>query len=138
MAKVKVGILGSGNIGTDLMYKLVKSDGNMELALVAGIDPGSEGLARAQAKGIRTSSQGIDAILAEQAKLMEAYGADCVYVVDSAGALVQTGVRERVAALKEALSIEVGFHAHNNLGLAMGNTLTALEAGADQIDGTLR
>ena len=77
-------------------------------------------------------------VLVEQAKLMESYGADCVYVVDSAGALVQTDVRERVSALKEALSIEVGFHAHNNLGLAIGNTMTALEAGADQIDGTLR
>ena len=36
------------------------------------------------------------------------------------------------------MSIEVGFHAHNNLGLAIGNTMTAIEAGADQIDGTLR
>lgn len=77
-------------------------------------------------------------VLAEQAKLMESYGADCVYVVDSAGALVPEGVKERVSALKNALSIEVGFHAHNNLGLAIGNSLAALEAGADQIDGTLR
>lgn len=77
-------------------------------------------------------------VLAKQAKLMESYGADCVYVVDSAGALVQEGVRERVAALKDTLSIQVGFHAHNNLGLAIGNTITALEIGADQIDGTLR
>jgi 4-hydroxy 2-oxovalerate aldolase len=77
-------------------------------------------------------------VLVEQAKLMESYGADCVYVVDSAGALVQSGVRERVSALKEALSIAVGFHGHNNLGLAIGNTITALEAGASQIDGTLR
>jgi 4-hydroxy 2-oxovalerate aldolase len=77
-------------------------------------------------------------VLAKQAKLMESYGADCVYVVDSAGALVQSGVRERVSALKDAVSIDVGFHAHNNLGLAIGNTITALEAGADQIDGTLR
>ena len=63
MTKVKAAILGSGNIGTDLMYKILKNDGNMELALVAGIDPDSEGLARAQAKGIRTSHHGIDAIL---------------------------------------------------------------------------
>lgn len=77
-------------------------------------------------------------VLAEQAKLMESYGADCVYVVDSAGALIQSAVRERVSALKEALTIEVGYHAHNNLGLAIGNTIAALEAGADQIDGTLR
>lgn len=78
------------------------------------------------------------AVLAEQAKLMESYGADCVYVVDSAGALVPDGVRERIAKLKESLSIHVGFHAHNNLGLAIGNTIAALEEGADHIDGTLR
>ncbi|WP_068675436.1 4-hydroxy-2-oxovalerate aldolase [Oceanobacillus sp. Castelsardo] len=77
-------------------------------------------------------------VLVRQAELMESYGADCVYVVDSAGALVPQGVRDRVSALKDALSIEVGFHAHNNLGLAIGNTVAALEAGADQIDGTVR
>ncbi|WP_067726940.1 4-hydroxy-2-oxovalerate aldolase [Oceanobacillus damuensis] len=77
-------------------------------------------------------------VLARQAKLMESYGADCVYVVDSAGALVPQDVRERVSALKDALSIDVGFHAHNNLGLAIGNTVAALEAGADQVDGTVR
>ena len=63
MTKIKVGILGSGNIGTDLMYKILKNDGNMELAIVAGIDPQSEGLARAREKGIRTSHHGIDAIM---------------------------------------------------------------------------
>ncbi|MGJ9459826.1 4-hydroxy-2-oxovalerate aldolase [Oceanobacillus sp. CF4.6] len=77
-------------------------------------------------------------VLARQAKLMESYGADCVYVVDSAGALVPQDVRERVSALKDALSIDVGFHAHNNLGLAIGNTVAALEAGANQVDGTVR
>lgn len=77
-------------------------------------------------------------VLAQQAKLMESYGADCVYVVDSAGALVPQEVRDRVSALKDALSIDVGFHAHNNLGLAIGNTVAALEAGADQVDGTVR
>ena len=63
MAKIKVGILGSGNIGTDLMYKILKNDGDMELALLSGIDPGSEGLLRARDQGIRTSHNGIDAIL---------------------------------------------------------------------------
>lgn len=77
-------------------------------------------------------------VLAEQAKLMEKYGADCVYVVDSAGAMLPSDVEARVQALKNALTIEVGFHAHNNLGLAIGNTLAAMAAGADQIDGTLR
>ncbi|GIK37827.1 MAG: 4-hydroxy-2-oxovalerate aldolase [Chloroflexota bacterium] len=76
--------------------------------------------------------------LAEQARLMESYGADCVYIVDSAGAMLPADAATRVKALKEALSVRVGFHAHNNLGLAIGNTLAAVEAGADQIDGTLR
>jgi len=76
--------------------------------------------------------------LARQARLMEQYGADCVYVVDSAGALLPNGAAARVSALKQALKIQVGFHAHNNLGLGIGNTLAAVEAGADQIDGSLR
>lgn len=76
--------------------------------------------------------------LAEQALLMESYGADCVYIVDSAGALLPDGAAARVKALKEALAIQVGFHAHNNLGVAIGNTIAAIEAGADQVDGTLR
>ncbi len=76
--------------------------------------------------------------LAEQALLMESYGADCVYVVDSAGALLPDGAAARVRALKQALKIQVGFHAHNNLGLGIGNTLAAVEAGADQVDGCLR
>lgn len=77
-------------------------------------------------------------LLAEQALLMEAYGADCVYVVDSAGAMLPQDVAARVAALKGALRCQVGFHAHNNLGLAIGNSLSALAAGAAQIDGCLR
>lgn len=76
--------------------------------------------------------------LAEQALLMESYGADCVYVVDSAGALLPDGAAARVKALKETLKVQVGFHAHNNLGLGVGNTLAAIDAGADQVDGTLR
>lgn len=77
-------------------------------------------------------------VLVEQARLMQSYGADCVYVVDSAGAMLPGDARERVAALKDALDCQVGFHAHNNLGVAIGNSLAALEAGADQLDGSLR
>lgn len=76
--------------------------------------------------------------LVEQAKLMESYGADTVYVVDSAGALLPHEVRERIRALKENLHVNVGFHAHNNLSLAMGNTLAAIEEGATRIDGSIR
>ncbi|MFN3337366.1 MAG: acetaldehyde dehydrogenase (acetylating) [Thermomicrobium sp.] len=60
---VKVAILGTGNIGTDLMYKLLRNPGHMELAMFAGIDPQSEGIARAKKLGIPTSYEGIKAIL---------------------------------------------------------------------------
>ena len=61
--KVKVAILGSGNIGTDLMFKILREPGHMELALLSGIEPQSEGLARARALGISTSHDGIKSIL---------------------------------------------------------------------------
>lgn len=76
--------------------------------------------------------------LVEQAKLMESYGAQAVYVTDSAGALLPDEVRERISALRNSLSIEVGFHAHNNLSLAVANTLVAIEEGATRIDGSIR
>lgn len=76
--------------------------------------------------------------LVEQAKLMESYGADTVYVVDSAGALLPNDVRERIRALKQSVSINIGFHAHNNLSLAMANSLAAIEEGATHIDGSVR
>ena len=62
---VKVAILGSGNIGSDLMFKLLKQPGHMELALLAGIDPASDGLTRARDLGIATSAEGIKAVLAD-------------------------------------------------------------------------
>jgi 4-hydroxy-2-oxovalerate aldolase len=76
--------------------------------------------------------------LVEQAKLMESYGADVVYVVDSAGALLPHEVRERIRALKQHVGVDIGFHGHNNLSLAMANTLTAIEEGATRIDGSVR
>jgi 4-hydroxy 2-oxovalerate aldolase len=76
--------------------------------------------------------------LVEQAKLMESYGADSVYVVDSAGYLVPDQVTERIHALKESLDVNIGFHGHNNLSLAMANTIAAIKAGATRIDGSVR
>jgi 4-hydroxy 2-oxovalerate aldolase len=76
-------------------------------------------------------------VLVEQAKRMESYGATTAYVVDSAGAMVPDQVRQRVSALKNALQCSVGFHAHNNLGLAIGNSLAAIEEGATVVDGSL-
>ena len=74
----------------------------------------------------------------EQAKLMESYGADYVYVMDSAGAMLPQDVRARVSLLVDELDIGVGFHAHNNLGLGIANTLAGIEAGAETVDGCLR
>jgi 4-hydroxy 2-oxovalerate aldolase len=77
--------------------------------------------------------------LAVQARIMVEAGAQCVYVVDSAGALTLNEVRDRVASLANELDgqAEVGFHGHQNLGLGVANSLIAYEAGARQIDGCL-
>ncbi|HZY56710.1 MAG TPA: acetaldehyde dehydrogenase (acetylating) [Rubrobacteraceae bacterium] len=61
--KVKVAIVGSGNIGTDLLYKLLEEPGHMELAMVAGIEPESEGLKRARDEGIEATDEGIQPVL---------------------------------------------------------------------------
>ena len=76
--------------------------------------------------------------LAEQAVKLESYGADVVYVVDSAGAMVPQHAAERVAALRSAIAVDIGFHAHNNLGVGIANALSAAENGATFIDGSLR
>ncbi len=75
--------------------------------------------------------------LLEEAKKMEAYGAQTIYVVDSAGALTMDGVRERVSLFKENLGVPVGFHAHNNLSLGVANSIVAIEEGATRIDASL-
>ena len=76
--------------------------------------------------------------VAEQAQIFADAGADLVYVTDSAGALIPDGVEERIRAVREKTGLPVGFHAHNSLGLAVGNTLRAIECGAESIDTSCR
>lgn len=73
--------------------------------------------------------------LLEQVSLMSNYGASTVILMDSAGFFIPSDVAERISAIKEAIEIEVGFHAHNNLGLGVGNALSAISKGASIIDG---
>jgi 4-hydroxy 2-oxovalerate aldolase len=79
-------------------------------------------------------------VLAKQARIMADAGCQCVYVVDSAGALVMEQVGDRVSALIDELGddVQVGFHGHENLGLGVGNSIVAARAGAKQIDGSTR
>jgi 4-hydroxy 2-oxovalerate aldolase len=77
-------------------------------------------------------------VLRDEALKMESYGAEGVIIMDSAGAYLPTDVSERIGELISRLSVPVGFHAHNNLGMAIANSVAALQAGATILDGTAR
>lgn len=77
--------------------------------------------------------------IAVQGKLMESYGANTVYVTDSAGYMLPADVKARITALREVLKpeTEIGFHGHHNLGMGIANSVAAVEAGASRIDASV-
>lgn len=79
-----------------------------------------------------------DEAILEQMKKMESYGAKGIILMDSAGASLPHEVGRRIDYLVNRLSIPIGFHAHNNLGMTIANSVEAIVAGADIIDGTIR
>lgn len=146
LTKSKLGALLIPGIGTieDLEAAMECGVNMVRVAThVTEADTGEQHIKFAKAHGLETigflmmSHMAEPEKILEQAQLFESYGADVVYITDSAGALLPEGVKARISLVKENLSIPVGFHAHNNLGLAVGNTLAALEAGASYVDGTL-
>ncbi len=74
--------------------------------------------------------------LVKQARLMESYGANCIYVTDSAGHMLPEDVRARLGAVREALKpeTELGFHGHHNLAMGVANSIAAIEVGANRVD----
>ncbi|MDL5038103.1 4-hydroxy-2-oxovalerate aldolase TesG [Comamonas resistens] len=74
--------------------------------------------------------------LVKQARLMESYGANCIYITDSAGYMLPDDVKERLSAVRQALKpeTELGFHGHHNLAMGIANSLAAIEVGANRID----
>ena len=75
----------------------------------------------------------------EQARLMEGYGANCIYCTDSAGYMLPDEVKQKIGLLRAELNpnTEIGFHGHHNLGMGVANSIAALEAGANRIDGSV-
>jgi 4-hydroxy 2-oxovalerate aldolase len=91
------------------------------------------------AHGVLMMSHMADAAqLLQQSRLMQSYGADAIVLMDSAGFSTPDLVKKKVTCLVESLTMPVGYHAHNNLGLAVANSIAAVESGATIIDASIR
>ena len=145
MNKTKVSALLIPGIGTVDHLKMAHGLGVATLRVATHCteaDVAEQHIAAARRLGMDTvgflmmSHMNTPAGLVEQALLLESYGANCIYVADSAGHLLPDGVKTRLGAIRTALKpeTELGFHGHNNLAMAVANSLAAIEAGANRID----
>lgn len=147
VSRAKLGVLLIPGIGTVEDLKQAKAHGASVVRVATHVteaDVSQQHIGAAKNMGMFTCGflmmvhMSEPAAIAEQAKMMESYGADYINLADSAGFLLPNDVKRRVEAVREAVKVPVGFHAHNNLGLAVANSLAAVETGADYIDATLR
>ncbi len=106
-------------------------------------EPSREYIEMAKKHGIEVgaffmmSHRATEEILLEEAKKAVEYGAISITVTDSAGAMTPSEVRNKISVLKENLNIKVGFHSHDNMGIAVGNSIVAIGAGASFVDTAL-
>ncbi|MDR1060750.1 MAG: 4-hydroxy-2-oxovalerate aldolase [Clostridiales bacterium] len=145
--RAKLAVLLLPGIGTIEDLKKAQDSGATAVRVATHVteaDVGAQHIAAAKSLGMTAvgflmmTHMAEPALVASEAAKMESYGADYVNLADSAGYLLPESAAERVEAVRAAVGIPVGFHAHNNLGLAMGNSLAAVRAGASYLDGTLR
>lgn len=144
--KARIAVLLVPGIGTLHDLKAAKANGATMVRVathVSEADVSEEYIKAAKDMGLAVvgflmmAHMADNTVLQEQALIMERFGADVVYVTDSAGALLPDDAATRVEALRKVLSVPVGHHAHDNLGCAIGNSLAAVKAGATWIDGSL-
>ena len=145
MKQAKVSALLLPGIGT-VDHLLMAKDLGVNTIRVAThcteADVSEQHISKARALGMDTvgflmmAHMASAAKLVSQALLMEGYGANCIYVTDSAGHMLPGDVKEKLSAVRAALkpATELGFHAHHNLAMGVANSITAIECGANRID----
>ena len=143
MKRAKLAVLLLPGIGTKDDLKMA-ADFGAKVAQIAThvteVDISEQHVGLAKKMGMEVismlmmSHMGSPEKIAEQGKLAENYGSDVVLVTDSAGALMPHSAKERIAALRAAVKIDIGFHGHNNLSLAVANSVAAIEEGARWLD----
>ena len=142
--QIKIGTLLVPGLGTMEDLKAGK-DAGLDLVRVAVHctegDVGAQHVKLGKSLGLETimffmmTHMTTPAALAEQAVMAEDYGADAVYFADSAGYMSPNQFAERVIAARKRISVPIGVHTHNNIGLGVGNAIAGVEAGANYVDG---